>query len=137
MRNFRDLIVWRRSHQFVLRIYGVTETFPKHEAFGLTSQIRRASVSIPTKLAEGCGRRGDGDMGRFVQIAMGSAGEVDYLALLAADLGYIPPSNYIELASELNEIRRMLTGFYKQVRSAGERKAGESAAKPLGLKAKS
>ena len=137
MRNFRDLIVWRRSHEFVLRIYGLTETFPKHEAFGLTSQIRRASASIPTNLAEGCGRWGDGDMGRFVQIAMGSASEVDYLALLAADLGYVPRSDYVELAAELIEIRRMLTAFYKHVRPAAGHKAGESPGKRLDLKAKS
>ena len=90
--------------------------FPKHELFGLTSQIRRAAVSIPTNLAEGCGRLGDGDMGRFVKIAMGSASEVDYLALLAADLGYVSRSKYAEVASELNEVRRMLTGLYKQLR---------------------
>ena len=130
MRNFRDLIVWRRSHEFVLRIYGLTETFPKHEAFGLTSQIRRASVSIPTNLAEGCGRWGDGDMGRFVQIAMGSASEVDYLALLASDLGYVPPDAYTKLTSELNEIRRMLTGLYKQVRLGAERRGSEPSGKP-------
>lgn len=130
------MVVWRRSHQFVLSIYRLTDKFPRHEAFGLTSQIRRASVSIPTNLAEGCGRWGDGDMGRFVQIAMGSASEVDYLVLLASDLGYVPSADYIELASELNEIRRMLTGFYKQIRSAGQRKGGESAANSSHLKAK-
>jgi len=134
LRNFRDLVVWRRSHQFVLSIYRLTDNFPRHEAFGLTSQIRRASVSIPTNLAEGCGRWGDGDMRRFVQIAMGSASEVDYLALLASDIGYVPSADYIELASELNEIRRMLTGLYKQIRSAAECKGGESAGKPASLK---
>jgi four helix bundle protein len=127
MRNYRDLVVWRRSHQFVLRIYRLTDEFPRHEAFGLTSQIRRASVSIPTNLAEGCGRWGDGEMGRFVKIAMGSASEVDYLTLLACDLGYVSTPDYTELASELSEIRRMLTGLYKQLRPTIERQSHELA----------
>jgi len=117
MRNYRDLIVWERSHKFVLMLYGLTDEFPRHEVFGLTSQIRRAAVSIPTNLAEGCGRLGDGDMGRFVKIAMGSASELDYLILLAADLGYFSESKHTEVAYELREIRRMLTGFFKQLRS--------------------
>jgi four helix bundle protein len=78
MRDYKDLVVWRRSHTLTLTLYRSTERFPKSEMFGLTSQIRRAVASIPTNLAEGCGRWGDGDMGRFVQIAMGSASEVDY-----------------------------------------------------------
>ena len=115
MRNYRDLIVWKRSHEFVLTLYRLTNEFPKREVFGLTSQIRRAAASIPNNLAEGCGRRGDGELGRFVRIAMGSASEVDYLALLASDLGYLPEAKYMEVVSELNEIRRMLTGLFKQL----------------------
>ena len=87
MRDFKDLVVWERSHRLTLALYRVTEPF-RNEVFGLSSQIRRAGVSIPTNLAEGCGRWGDGDMGRFIQIAMGSASEVAYLMLLARDLGY-------------------------------------------------
>jgi four helix bundle protein len=117
MRDFHDLVVWQRSHELTLQVYRATEKFPKVEAFGLTSQIRRASASIPTNLAEGCGRWGDGDMGRFVQIAMGSASEVAYLMLLASDLGYVSSADYEVLSSQLNEIRRMLTVFYKRIRS--------------------
>jgi four helix bundle protein len=83
MRDYKDLVVWRRSHTLTLTLYRATESFPKSEMFGLTSQIRRALASIPTNLAEGCGRWGDGDMGRFVQITMGSASEVDYQLVLA------------------------------------------------------
>ena len=83
MRDFHDLLVWQRWHELTLQFYRATEKFPKSEMFGLTSQIRRASASVPTNLAEGCGRWGDGDMGRFLQIAMGSASEVAYLSLLA------------------------------------------------------
>ncbi len=85
--------------------------------FGLSSQIRRAGASVPTNLAEGCGRWGDGDMGRFIQIAMGSASEVAYLILLARDLGYLPAHEYEHLAVEMDEVRRMLTVFYKRVRA--------------------
>jgi four helix bundle protein len=97
--------------------------------FGLTSQIRRAAASIPTNLAEGCGRWGDGDMGRFVQIAMGSASELDYQLLLAKDLGYLQKSEWDGLAAEVSEIRRMLTVFYKRVRRVPERQSAEPLAK--------
>jgi four helix bundle protein len=116
MRDFRDLLVWQRSHELTLALYRATEGFPRTETFGLTSQIRRAGASIPTNLAEGCGRWGDGDMGRFIQIAMGSASEVAYLSLLARDLGYFGAAEYERLSTDLNDIRRMLTAFYKRVR---------------------
>jgi four helix bundle protein len=125
MRDFRNLVVWQKSHELTRVIYRATENFPKHEVFGLTSQVRRAAASVPTNLAEGCGRWGDGDMGRFIQIAMGSASEVDYLLLLARDLDYLATGQYESLSRELDEIRRMLTVFYKRVRSP---KMPESAA---------
>src|SRR5271167_1073419 len=116
MRNYRDLVVWRRSHALTLTLYRATESFPKSAMFGLTSQIRRAAASVPTNLAEGCGRWGDGDMGRFVQIAMGSASELDYLILLSKDLNYFQLTEYQKLAVELGEIRRMLPALYKRIR---------------------
>src|ERR1035441_5740554 len=103
MRDFRDLVVWERSHRLTLALYRATHHFPKSELFGLTSQIRRAAASVPTNLAEGCGRWGDGDMGRFVQIAMGSASDVDYLILLARDLDYLPAGQYDAASAELDE----------------------------------
>ena len=78
MRNYRDLNVWEKAHKLTLAIYKETNTFPKEERFALTSQVRRAASSIPANLAEGCGRRSDGEMGRFVQIAMGSGAELSY-----------------------------------------------------------
>jgi four helix bundle protein len=116
MRDFRDLVVWQKSHDLTLALYRATETFPRSEVFGLTSQIRRAGASIPTNLAEGCGRWGDGDMGRFIQIAMGSASELSYLSFLAKGLGYFEAAEYERLSANLDEIRRMLTVFYKRVR---------------------
>ena len=83
MRNYKDLHVWEKAHQLTLAIYKTTQAFPKDERFGLTSQVRRASTSIAANLAEGCGRRSDGEMVRFVQIAMGSGAELSYHLLLA------------------------------------------------------
>ena len=76
MRNYKDLRVWDEAHRLTLSVYKNTQAFPKEERFGLTSQIRRASASIAANLAEGCGRRSDGEMARFVQIAMGSGAEL-------------------------------------------------------------
>ncbi len=129
MRDFNDLLVWERSHQLTLALYRATDHFPKSEMFGLTRQIRRAGASIPTNLAEGCGRWGDGDMGRFLQIAMGSASELDYLLRLGRDLEYFQPSEYRQLDAELSEIRRMLTGFYKRVRRPAEGRTSPQFAK--------
>ena len=87
MRNYRDLQVWEKAHKLTLAIYRGTHDFPKEERFGLTSQIRRSSASIAANLAEGCGRRSDGEMARFIQISMGSGAELSYHLLLARDLG--------------------------------------------------
>ena len=89
MRNYRDLRVWDESHRLTLAIYKTTMSFPRDERFGLTSQIRRASASIAANLAEGCGRRSDAEMGRFVQIAMGSGAELSYHLLLSKDLEFL------------------------------------------------
>jgi four helix bundle protein len=86
MRDYRDLQVWTKAHRLALACYKGTQCFPFEERFGLTSQIRRAAASIPANLAEGCGRRSDGEMARYVQIAMGSGAELSYHLLLARDL---------------------------------------------------
>ncbi|HRJ76165.1 MAG TPA: four helix bundle protein, partial [Anaerolineales bacterium] len=82
MKDFRQLKVWEKSHQLALAVYKVTKSFPKEELYGLTTQIRRASMSIPTNIAEGCGRNTDADFARFLQIAMGSASETEYQLIL-------------------------------------------------------
>jgi four helix bundle protein len=88
MQDFRDLKVWQRAHALVLQIYKASSRFPDHERYGLISQLRRAAVSIPANIAEGTIRASDQDFARFLQIAIGSASEVDYLLLLARDLEY-------------------------------------------------
>src|SRR5438309_7705834 len=107
MRNFKDLKVWERAHGLTLAIYDATRTFPKNELFGLTSQIRRAASSVGANLAEGCGRRGDGEMARFVTISMGSASELEYHLLLAKDLKLVAAEEYAKLQDELTAIRMM------------------------------
>jgi four helix bundle protein len=100
MQDFRDLKVWQRAHQLVLRLYKATATFPDAERFGLISQIRRAAVSIPANIAEGSRRGTDADFARFLRIAIGSASEVDYFVLLARDLRYLAAQEYESLNGE-------------------------------------
>tara|TARA_R110002049_G_scaffold2750_6_gene22057 strand:- start:17488 stop:17853 length:366 start_codon:yes stop_codon:yes gene_type:complete len=117
MRDFRELKVWEKSHRLALRVYQQTKGFPSDERFGLTSQIRRATASVPTNLAEGCGRRTDKDLAHFCDIAMGSASESEYQLLLARDLGYIDKAEHREIEDELLEVKKMLNGFISAVRS--------------------
>lgn len=87
VKDFRELKVWGKAHEMALRSYRLTESFPKHELFGMTNQIRRCEASIPANIAEGCGRLGNAELHRFLQIACGSASELEYHLLLARDLG--------------------------------------------------
>ena len=113
MRDFHELKVWVKAHRLVVSIYAVTQHFPSEERFGLTRQIRRTAVSIPSNIAEGCGRNTEPEMARFLDIASGSASELDYQILLARDLRYIDEDNYKKLAHQIQEVRRMLYGFKK------------------------
>lgn len=118
MRNYRDLQVWRKAHALTLGAYKGTLGFPKEERFGLTSQIRRSAASVPANLAEGCGRRSDGEMARFVQIAMGSGAELSYHLLLARDLGLLNSDDHHTLDSGLTEVMRMLSALSGKLRNA-------------------
>ena len=116
MRNYKDLRVWEKAHKLTLAIYKETNAFPKKERFGLISQVRRAASSIPANLAEGCGRRSDGEMGRFVQIAMGSGAELSYHLLLCRDLGILGDPEFSRLSADLDEVMRMLSALSGRVR---------------------
>ena len=120
MRDFRQLEVWRKSHNLTLSIYGLTSQFPREEIYGLVSQIRRACASIPTNIAEGCGRGSSADFARFLQIALGSASETEYLILLAHDLKYFNPDQYDRLIDTVIHIKRMLINLQKKVRADSE-----------------
>jgi|SRR5882672_9756541 len=116
MRDYRDLKVWEKAHRLTLAVYRGTAHFPKAELFGLTGQIRRASVSIEANLAEGCGRRSDGEMARYIQIAMGSGAELSCHLLLARDLGFMEAAEYTVLHEGTTEVLRMLSSLSEKVR---------------------
>jgi four helix bundle protein len=117
MKDFRQLKVWEKAHQLALTIYKATKEFPKEELYGLTSQIRRASMSIPTNIAEGRGRFTDADFARFLQIAMGSASETEYQLILARDPGFLPNASYENLHTDVEEIKPMLASLLKTLRA--------------------
>ncbi|MBN1451011.1 MAG: four helix bundle protein [Anaerolineales bacterium] len=117
MKDFRTLKVWEKSHVLVLVIYKETQSFPKNELYGITSQIQRAAVSVPTNLAEGCGKDSDAELGRYFKIAMGSSSELEYLLLLAHDLGYLADYQYNQLQTALVEVRKMLNAFIQKLKA--------------------
>lgn len=110
--TFQDLIVWQKAHQFVLDAYKYTKKFPKYELYGLTYQFRRAAVSIPANIAEGFKKRGPKDTMRFLNISHGSLEECRYYIILAKDLGY---GNADDLNNSLEEVSRLLNGYYKAI----------------------
>ena len=116
MQDFKQLEVWAKAHQLTLAVYKATATFPSAELFGLTSQVRRACASIPANIAEGCGRGSNQDFARFLQMAMGSASEVEYHLLLAFELRYLPEAEHRRLSNGAVEVKRMLSALMKKVR---------------------
>jgi four helix bundle protein len=120
MRNYEDLQVWQKAHSLTLEIYKSTRCFPVDERFGLTSQIRRSCSSIGANLAEGCGRRSDNEMARFVQIAMGSGAELSYHLRLSRDLGLLSKQPFDSLRSDLSEVMRMLSSLSQRLKPRAE-----------------
>jgi four helix bundle protein len=115
MEDFKGLKVWSKAHRLTLDVYRWTRGFPRDEIYGLTSQIRRASVSIGANLAEGCGRRSDAEMRRFVQIARGSENELEYHLLLARDLQFLEGAEFKGLETRILEIQRMLAALAQRL----------------------
>jgi four helix bundle protein len=115
MRDFLELKVWGKAHPLVLAIYKISAGFPQKEIYTLTSQIRRAAISIASNIAEGCGRSTETEFARFLQIAMGSASEVEYQVLLARDLGSLNSLEFEKLDSNVPEVKRMLTGLIRKL----------------------
>lgn len=122
MKDFRDLKVWEKAHLLTLGSYKATAAFPKTEMFGLTSQIRRAAASIAANIAEGCGKRGNAEFQRFLNIATGSASELEYHFLLARDLQLFDEAVYNRLNVAVVEVKRMLSALVRKVEA--ERMAG-------------
>jgi len=116
MRDFRELKVWEKSHRLTLCVYEATGGFPRQETYGLASQLRRCSASIPANIAEGCGRSDDAELGRFMLTSMGSASELEYHLLLAHDLDYLNTEQHRDLSHRTQEIKRMLSTFITKLR---------------------
>ena len=118
MQDFKSLKIWEKAHSLVLDLYKASASFPAGEAYGLTSQMRRAAASIPANIAEGCGRGGGADLARFLQIAAGSASELEYHLLLAHDLGMLNSAVHEGINVRIKEVKRMLTTLIRKVRES-------------------
>jgi four helix bundle protein len=111
MHQFKELLIWQKSRNFCSEIYSVTSTFPNDEKFGITNQLRRASVSIPSNIAEGSSRNSNKDFSRFLEIAIGSAYEIETQLLIASDLGFIKTEKLVLIINQLDEIIKMISKF--------------------------
>lgn len=117
MTTFKDLIVWQKSHKFVLNIYNLTKSFPREEIYGLTSQIRRASISVSANIVEGKKKKTIAHQLSFLNIAEGSLEEVKYFLILSKDLEYITQEKYYKLKNDAEEIGRLLNGYEKFIKN--------------------
>jgi len=117
MSDYKKLKVWEDAHQFTVDIYNITQKFPNIEQYGLTSQIRRSSSSIPTNIVEGCGQLDNGNLIRFLGISKGSAFETEYQLLLAKDLNYITNEEYKLLFAKIQSIIRRLTNLINSLKN--------------------
>jgi four helix bundle protein len=119
MQDFRNLKVWTKAHMLTLEVYKSSKAFPRDEIYGLTSQMRRAAISVGANIAEGSCRKGDADFARFLQMAAGSASELEYHLLLTRDLELLKASDYQRLSSEAVEVKRMLASLTQKLRADG------------------
>lgn len=111
--TYKRLLVWQKADELAYQVYLETKNFPKEEVYGMTSQLRRAALSIPTNLVEGCGRHGRKELKYFVNISLGSQAEVEYLLSFALKLGYLKDENYQKLESLRQEVGSLLWRFYQ------------------------
>jgi four helix bundle protein len=116
MQNYKDLTVWKNAHELVLYVYKLTVAYPRVEQFSLTSQLRRAAISIPTNIAEGCGKYTQSDFANYLQTALGSSNEVEYLAYLSHQLGYMKDDTFQSFELQINSIKAMLISLISKVR---------------------
>ena len=116
MKDFKSLIVWQKGIKLVIEIYNLSKNFPHDELYGLTSQMRRSSVSIPSNIAEGAGRNSDKDFHRFLDISLGSAFEIETHAMIAFELKFLSESDYEDLSVKIHELQKMITGLQKSLK---------------------
>jgi four helix bundle protein len=117
VQDFKKLRVWEQAHKLTLDIYKATAAFPNHENYGLTNQIRRAAASIPTNITEGCGRNSQAEFAHFLQIAMGSASEVEYQLILAHDLYYLNDDCFQTLSEQNILTKKMLNTLIQKLKT--------------------
>ncbi len=117
MHNFKELRIWQRSRQMVKEVYQLTASFPKSEQYGLISQINRSAISVISNIAEGAGRSSNIDFNRFLDIAVGSAFELESQLIVSVDLGFLNEESIKDIIIELNEIEKMIRGFQKNLKS--------------------
>jgi len=120
MRNFRKYQVWELGHQITLDVYKLTTNFPKDEQYGLTSQMRRASSSVPANIAEGCERESEAEFKRFLVIASGSATELEYFLILVKDLNFISEENINELVGKVDQLKRSLNKLISKINATNK-----------------
>ena len=117
MRDFRELNVWEKAHQLALSVYHTTSEFPLSERYGLIDQMRKSCTSIPSNIAEGCGRNSNPEFAHFLQISMGSASELEYQVILAHDLGYLDSAKFNHLSGDIVEVKKMLPNLLGKLRA--------------------
>ena len=117
MKDYKTLIVWQKSHINAVMIYNLTKKFPSEERFGITSQIRRAAVSVPTNIAEGCGKFTQRDFANYLQTSFGSAQELEYLTFLSFELEFLKQEDYDKTNKLINEVKAMLISLIGKVRT--------------------
>ncbi len=117
MKNYKDLLVWQKAHKLVFDVYKISNKYPSGERYNLTRQVRRAAISIPTNIAEGCGKLTQPDFAKYLQDAFGSTQEVEYLSFLSFELSYLKREDYDKLDKKINEVKAMLISLIKKVRT--------------------
>lgn len=115
MRDFKKYDIWQLSHELVLNVYKISQSFPREEMFNITSQLRRAATSIPTNISEGCGRSSDKEFSHFLNIALGSASETEYLIVLSTDLELIDKQNSEKLLKDVNQIKSKIFSLRQKI----------------------
>lgn len=115
MRDFKQLKVWHKAHHLVLDLYRHARNFPAEERYALTAHLLKSATSVPSNIAEGCGRESETELARFLSIAAGSASETEYQLLLAHDLGYLSEQHHHDLDTRVNEVKRMLNTFIQRL----------------------
>lgn len=118
MKNFKNLKVWQKGIKIVADVYKSVNRFPKEELYGLTSQIKRSAISIPSNIAEGSGRGTDKEFNRFLDIALGSSFELETQLIIAKELAYISEEDFLDISTKLDEVQRMITGLQKNLKQS-------------------